>query len=84
MVVLSNNEPEKTPKKFIDIEIEESKIKHVKFLNHTFFGNMEFENIEMLNVITGPNGVGKSFMMKEIENELKPEWIAKEIFQIWR
>jgi len=49
----------------------DSKVTKVKFNNHKFFGKLEFEGIGDLNVIKGPNGVGKSRLLKEMNEELK-------------
>jgi len=61
----------------LEIDANEDKcLCKAKFQNHQFFGNMVFGDIGKLNVITGPNGVGKSRLLNEMKTELSKE--------IWR
>ncbi len=55
----------------------------VKFNDPTFFGEMEFGGIGKLNVITGPNGVGKSRLLTEIQAELSKDiWGEQNIYPV--
>jgi len=62
----------------------DSKVTKVKFNKHKFFGKLEFEGIGDLNVITGPNGVGKSRLLTKMNKELKKiEWREKKVFPVY-
>ncbi len=48
-----------------------------------FFGDMVFDDIGKLNVITGPNGVGKSLLLNKMNTELSKErWKNENIYPV--
>ena len=55
----------------IKIDISNSKITKVKFVKDNILGNTEFECKHMLNVITGPIDVGKTYLLKEICKDIR-------------
>ncbi len=62
---------------------QETILHEVRFQNDPIFGNMVFGDIGKLNVITGPNGVGKSLLLTAIRNELETEkWGKQNIYPV--
>jgi len=62
---------------------QETVLHEVRFQNYSIFGNMVFGDIGKLNVITGPNGVGKSLLLTAIRNELETEkWGKQNIYPV--
>jgi len=68
----------------LNIDANEDKcLCKAEFKNHQFFVNMVFGDIGKLNVITGPNGVGKSRLLDEMKTELTKEiWGNKNIYPV--
>jgi len=63
---------------------QETILHEVRFQNDPIFGNMVFGDIGKLNVITGPNGVGKSLLLTAIRNELETEeWGKQNIYPVY-
>jgi len=64
---------------------QETVLHEVRFQNNqNNFGNMVFGDIGKLNVITGPNGVGKSLLLTAIRNELETEkWGKQNIYPVY-
>ncbi len=61
---------------------QETVLHEVRFQNYSIFGNMVFGDIGKLNVITGPNGVGKSRLLNEMSKLIKLKLHQQNIYPV--